>query len=108
MKNQGIMNLNPKGSSPTATVSVRLPEALATDMRKAAKALNQSPTDFVKLSIKNEISRRALCRPERTITLADLKAQINQVNEQLARREANERRILATLEVIAVAMGVSQ
>ena len=92
---------------PSANLSTWLPESLIQSVKQLALDSQESPTDFVKRSLENEVSRRTLPIPERQLSLKDIKLKLDQVSEQQARREVSEREILATLQVIAVAMGVS-
>lgn len=90
----------------SANMSTRLPLPLIQTVKQLAQDAGESPTDFVRTAIENEVSRRSLCQPKQPANLDGIKLQLTQINERLARSETAERQTGATLKVIAVAMGV--
>lgn len=97
----------PSKAPASANLSVRLPQPLVDAAKRLAKDAGESPSDFLKVAIENEVSRRSLCQPKRPVNIEDVKRQLDLINELIARTESTERQTLATLKVIAVAMGVS-
>ncbi len=94
-------------SAPASTnLSARLPQQLVESVKRLSSEAGESTSDFLKSAIENEVSRRSLCKPQRPISLEDVKRQLDQINEIMARSEAADRQTAATLKVISTAMGV--
>lgn len=99
----------PKTRAPASiNLSTRLPETLVNSIKRLALEADEPTADFVRVALENEVSRRSLCKPTRPFRIEDVGQKLDQMSEILARTESTERQTLATLQVIAVAMGVNE
>lgn len=97
---------SPAATPPVVLVNARIPSDTVTAAKKLADAADETMTDFVRIALENEVSRRTLCPTPRPVSLADLDKKLSQILDLAAAAGAQTR--LQTEATLAMhqAMGI--